>query len=204
MFRRVLITAAPLLFILFTACSGEDPEKAPKACPGGEVVCENEHPDDKAAREDLIQKLSAAKGSCAEAYGPAVLSVAPVIYSPNPPPPEMLFTQGPGAQALAATQAQQKQCVDALKMAIFNVTKMQNGKYWQRPDVQKWFYGVLAGIGGNIASRLPPEALANPGFVKDMKFVAAYLVQNHLAPQLDNPAAMAQVTQQIQLAGFGR
>jgi hypothetical protein len=157
-----------------------------------------EHPDDMASRIDLENKLRLAKQVCVDAYAPALRAAAPILYTNPGIPPQALFNQpGPVNAALAATAPQQQQCSDALNMAIYNITKMQNGQYWARADVQQWFYGNLAAMGDRVASQIPPEALANPAFLSSMRATGLYMTQTYIVPKINDPMARFQANQQL-------
>lgn len=200
MIRRLGILLVPLVMILFTACGGKDSDQAPPTSLQGQ-----EHPDDLASRIDLQNKIQQAKAICAEAYAPAVLTVAPAIYANPGIPPQALFAPGtPGGAALANTAPQQEACINAINMAIYNITKMCNGQYWARKDVQDWFYGNIAAIGDRVASRLPPQALANPAFLSQIRSTGAYLAQTYIVPRVSDPKARMQINQQLAQAPYGQ
>lgn len=193
MLRRILILLAPLVFIAFTGCGGDDQDTAPPTSLTGP-----EHPDDMASRLDLQNKMRAAKSSCVEAFAPAVMAAAPIVFSQPGVPIASLFQPGsPVSSALASTQPQQAQCVNNLDMAIYNITKMNNGKYWPRKDVQDWFYGNLGAIGDRTAAFMPPQALANPQFITGIRGVGSYIATTYVVPQLNDPRARYQATQQL-------
>lgn len=193
MFRRIVVLIIPLVFIIFTGCGGSDKDQAPPTNLTGK-----EHPDDMASRQDLENKLRMAKQVCVDAYAPALKAAAPVLYTNPSVPPQVLFNQpGPVNAALAATAPQQQQCADALNMAIYNITKMQGGKYWARNDVQQWFYGNLAAMGDRVASQIPPEALANPQFLSAMRASGLYITQTYVVPKINDPMARFQAQQQL-------
>lgn len=193
MFRRMAAFIIPVVFVMFTGCGGNDKDQAPPTNLKGA-----EHPDDMASRIDLENKLRTAKQVCVDAYAPALRAAAPILYTNPSIPPQVLFQQpGPVNAALSATAPQQQQCADALNMAIYNITKMQNGQYWQRSDVQQWFYGNLAAMGDRVASQIPPEALQNPQFLSAMRASGLYLTQTYVVPKINDPMARFQANQQL-------
>jgi len=198
MIRRLTILLLPLVFIAFTGCGGKDSDEAPPTALQGP-----EHPDDMASRMDLQNKMKAAKSSCTEAFGPPMMAAAPVLYTQPGVNPAMLFGPGgPASAALASTGPSQADCANNLNMALYNITKMQNGKYWVRTDVQKWFYGNLGAIGDRIASHIPPEALANPQFLSGMRASGMYMTQNYVVPQISDPKARFQINRELSQLPF--
>lgn len=191
MLRQLLILMLPLVFVAFVGCGGKDDDEAPPTALTGP-----EHPDDMASRIDLQNKMKQAKQACSEGFGGGMLAAAPFLFAGGSPQGAM-EPGSPLLLALAASGGQQEQCTNALNMALFNITKMQGGKYWGRADVQKWFYGNLAAIGDRVAMRLPPEALANPEFLAKMKATGALMIQNQVLPRLTDPRVRYQATQEL-------
>lgn len=198
MLRRLVILVLPLMCLMFTACGGSDQDEAPPTALTGP-----EHPDDMASRIDLQNKMRMAKSSCVQAYGPAVQAAAPIIFSnPGTSPGMLLQPGGPVSAALSQTAPMQEQCSNALEMAYRNAKTMMNGQYWGRPDVQNWIRGNMAFMGDSMMAGMPPQALANPGFISGMReFGKAALTQVAL-PRVNDPGMRFQVNQQFAALGY--
>ena len=191
---KATITIAPWFFLFFVACGGNDkPQAPPVSCGGPGGKC---HEADLESKANAERMMAVVKQTCAQAFGPAIMQAAQITYMTNGQvPPQVMFSQGPAADALRASAPQQSQCTSAINQLILNVSTMEGGRYWQRPDVQEWLQGNLASIGDSIASQFPPQVYQNPNFIPAMINTGKYVVGTYIKPQIQNARAQAELMQ---------
>jgi hypothetical protein len=103
--KRILVTISPVIFLLFTACGGDDKAPPPKAACANEESLKNLHCISQIAQQICCSEQSAVTSSygayCEAVTNPAMTPGGYTLPSPpQPPPPQgQVPPQIPGCQA---------------------------------------------------------------------------------------------------------